>query len=62
MTTTRVEVIGIDHIYLAVRDFGVPEAFYDRVRCGRGRGKRCYPGRGEDGVVESPVRHRNCAG
>ena len=29
-----IEVIGIDHIYLAVRDFGVSEAFYDRVMMG----------------------------
>jgi catechol 2,3-dioxygenase-like lactoylglutathione lyase family enzyme len=26
-----VEVIGIDHIYLAVRDLGAAEAFYDRL-------------------------------
>ena len=26
-----VEVIGIDHVYVAVRDLGRAEAFYDRV-------------------------------
>ncbi len=29
-----VEVIGIDHIYVAVRDFARSEAFYDRVMLG----------------------------
>jgi glyoxylase I family protein len=26
-----VEVVGLDHVYLSVRDFGLSEAFYDRV-------------------------------
>ena len=34
MTTTGIEVIGLDHIYLAVRDLARSEAFYDRVMLG----------------------------
>lgn len=27
-----VEVIGVDHVFVAVRDLGVSEGYYDRVR------------------------------
>lgn len=35
-----VEVIGIDHVYVAVRDLGASEAFYDRVMAVLGFRKR----------------------
>ncbi len=31
MTSDTLEVTGIDHIYIAVRDLGRSEAFYDPV-------------------------------
>ena len=40
MSTGSVEVIGIDHIYVAVRDLRRSEEFYDRVMDALGYRKR----------------------
>jgi len=41
------DVVGLDHIYLAVRDFAVSESFYDRVMGALGFKKGDMPVAGE---------------